>query len=444
MRTASGKRSGILGLVGYGSALQAINILVQLIITALLAQQLGLSAFGEYVLIIAIITLTGVLTVFGLPTYLTREIAASLSQSPADKYDPNPMQYFVNALATTLAVFAIAVVFLVLLDAISPSLPSGLIGAIPLSIILGRSVLEINAGALAGLSKIRQSQTTLLLLLNVPFLTLLAIAHYLLSWSMSIELALLLQTLGIWIGAAISGVWVWRETKKYQGKWIPLASWFPALRDCIPLVMVNGLASIQQNIVLLLLGAFLSNADVGIFRIAQRCSSVAQFLRSALTTILQPKIAHHWRAKTLAGFAMSVRQLSVLNVLFNVVLIGGVALFGREILSTLFGKETVVALPSLLILLLGFALAAVFGFNGMILSMTSNAGRLLRILAYTLLILVLLLVGLIYVQGVLGAAIAIAVYNVLTGLLLWREVRRLVGIDISALSFRKWQRLGKL
>jgi O-antigen/teichoic acid export membrane protein len=386
---------------------------------------------------VAIITLAGIITVFGLPTFLTREIAAGLSLSPTDRVEFAPLPLVMNALVTSVVLFTAVAILLIVVQEQWPSLFPGSIDMAPLAVILGRSILEINSGALAGLGKIWKSTTTLLFLLNAPFLLILLAAPYLSSGPLTVGRVFEFQMIGVWFGAGVSGIWTWKEIAKYPKTRPPLATWAGALRDCVPLVLVNGLAALQQNVVFIVLGSLLSTSDVGIYRIAERIGGVSQFLRAVQLNILQPRISREWRAGKLSDFAPQLRRLSVSNAMFNMAFFAIFAVDGNAILRGAFGIQAASALPLVLVLFAGYAGGSAFGFSGMVLSMTSYTDGLLRILAFTLAILCIFLVLLTVAFGRLGAAESVAFYTILTSFLLWREVAVRTGIDVSLFGNRK-------
>lgn len=424
----------LLKLGGFGAAVHASNVAVLLATTALLSHQLGVTAFGEYVLVLTVVILSGVVTVFGLPTFLTRELAGRLAEGAETEHSFTPGRLVRNAILTSLALFFLVGAALETIRFLRPEFWPGSIGLAPLGVILGRAILEIFAGSLVGLGRIRLGQFSMMLLMNAPFLVLLAVFSFLWPNVLNVKLVFQLHLAGIWFGATLAAYWTWRGLREYQNLKGPNLSWLVALRACVPLTLVNGIASLQQNLVFLILGLFLSPAEVGIFRVAERVSQLSQFLRAALLNVLQPRVSKSWKDGTLPQLQPVLRKVSLTNTLFNLGLLALVAAIGGPLLKIAFGSGMEAAYAPLLILLLGYGAAAVFGFGGMVLAMTSHAGHLFWVLAVTFALLVVLLFFLPGILGTTGAAAATAVYSVLTTFALWYTARKRVGVSVSFLS----------
>lgn len=429
---ATFSKNGLAQAVGIGVTLQVVNIVALLLSTAILSQEMGVAHFGAYVLIISVLTLLSVATVFGFPAFLTREIAASLTKKGDSSVDHGPAWLSGYALLTSAIFFGMAVLLVSAIQAIFPKAIFTSFSWFAFSLVLGRSFLEISAGALAGLGLIRKSQVASLFLLNGPFVLFLIADTMFLQREMTVDRALWLQATSTWLGSAVGLGWLWRGLRSYELELSAnISSWLRCLRLCAPLALANGLASLQQNVVFLILGGLLSSVEVGIFRIAERLSALTHFLRSALLNILQPQISRSWKMGALPDLAQRLQELSLLNVLFNIGLLLTYSAIGLLLIEKMFGAEALAAWLPLLVLSAGYSIASVFGFNGMLLAMTSNAGLLTKILAIGFAILSLLILVLTQVFGIMGAALATSTYTILIAFGLWRFAIGRSGVDAA-------------
>jgi O-antigen/teichoic acid export membrane protein len=426
---------------GFGVLLQGVHVIILLITTAFLTSSLGVEVFGQYVLIITFVSLLGAITVFGLPTFLTRNISASLSTESSRKEFASPSQSVMYSLATSSVLVAmVSIVFLMFWDSWAP-LTSELVTFIVIAILLGKSFLEIMSGALAGMGFIRKSQTVTFLFLHGPFLLLLLAAHAITESDLTIVHILGIQLIGIWLGLSVAGIWTWKELSRNPGNWQHPAFWGPCILECIPLTMVNGIASIKQNVVFLVVGYYLTPSDVGIYRIAERVGSAALFFRAAIEKILQPEISRRWQRGALASYSDRLRKVTEINMVFNIAIFLLFIVSGDVILRTAFGDQSLAALTPILILFAGHFVNTAFGFNGMVLSMTNHARKLASIISFTVTVLIVLLVVFTQIFGVAGAAIATAMYLAITGALLWMAARRIAHLDISVFHLFRRSRI---
>lgn len=197
-----------------------------------------------------------------------------------------------------------------------------------------------------------------------------------------------------------------------------------------PLFLLSLFQEATNQIDLLLLGLLKDAASAAHFTAATRLSSLASFGLVAVTTVSGPAIAsafHRGDRATLAGLATMTSQLSLL---FALIVVGGLLIFGRTALAA-FGPTYPDAYSVLVIVGLASLASAFTGSVGYFLLMTGHERSAAAIMAGALVVAATLDVLLIPTFGAIGAAIGSA-----SGLATWNlammiVVRRRLGIDCS-------------
>ncbi len=155
----------------------------------------------------------------------------------------------------------------------------------------------------------------------------------------------------------------------------------------------------------LMVGYYLADADVGVYRIAFRVSTVITFAQFAINGIAAPMIAKLYHANDLAGLRSLIYKVGVFNFIFSVPIIL-IILFAPSLLLGFFGPEFVSGRPLLLILSAGQAVFALSGPVLYILTMTRHEKTSLRIMYLSAGVNLVGNAILIPLYGLKGAAIA--------------------------------------
>jgi O-antigen/teichoic acid export membrane protein len=211
-------------------------------------------------------------------------------------------------------------------------------------------------------------------------------------------------------------------------------------RELLGFSTVNWLSTLASTGLLwadtLLLGVFLSSADVGLYNVATRLITMATFVLPAVITAFAPRIADlHHRGRT-ESLARVYAVAASWNVRLTVPIFAVLLAFPRELLS-LFGRGFATAAAVTVILAVGKFIAAATGPCGMMLDMSgrpawSMANNLAGLIAN-----VLLNLWWIPKYGIIGSAAAWALSLTLINLARIVEVWRLMGMlpfDLASLK----------
>ena len=183
----------------------------------------------------------------------------------------------------------------------------------------------------------------------------------------------------------------------------------------------------------ILLGLMATATDAAHFSAAARLASLAPFALAAIGAVSGPMIASAHRRSDQAELARIARNAARFALVFAVAIAVALTLFGRWMLGA-FGPSFVVAYPSMLVLLIGGLVNAGTGAVAYLLSLTAHHKVALRIILGGLVLSAAANAVLIPLLGILGSAIAsTAVVSYWNLAMIW-SVRRLLGIDASAIG----------
>jgi O-antigen/teichoic acid export membrane protein len=211
-------------------------------------------------------------------------------------------------------------------------------------------------------------------------------------------------------------------------------------RELLGFSMVNWLSTLASTGLLwvdtLLLGAFLSSADVGRYNVATRLVTMATFVMPAINNAFAPRIAdlHH------RGRSQSLRRVYAVaaswNVRLTVPIFGVLLAFPAELLS-LFGSGFATAATVTVILAVGKLVVAATGPCGMMLDMSGRPAWSMANNIVALVANVLLNLWWIPEYGIVGSAAAWALSLTLVNLARIVEVWRIMDMlpfDLATLK----------
>lgn len=200
------------------------------------------------------------------------------------------------------------------------------------------------------------------------------------------------------------------------------------LRAALPLLLAGIARDLNSQGGVLVMGMMLSPEDVGLFRAAQRLSTLPMFVLSAVNLTFLPVASALFAKGDLAQIEILGIRASRVVVLVSLPILAGFFV-GGDLLLGLFGDGFVRAEPALWILGLGQLFNVACGSVGVILTACNREDDVARGLVFSCFVTMIANVLFIQLFGLLGAAIATSF-----GLVVWNSV----------LSWFTWQRLGIL
>ena len=214
------------------------------------------------------------------------------------------------------------------------------------------------------------------------------------------------------------------QVAQYRGR-----EWLGA---SLALALLSSTAIINTQTGVVLLGAIGSPAAAGLYSVAQRGALLIAFPLAAVNAAIGPTAARLWATHDRA------RLQHLVTVSARAVLLGSLPialafiLFGRQIITILFGPEFAAANAPLAILSIGQLANAATGSVGVLLVMTGYQHRATAAMAAGAVLNVLIGLVLIPAYAETGAAIAATVSLIVSNVLMTFATRRKLAIDSTA------------
>jgi O-antigen/teichoic acid export membrane protein len=431
MREAAGRFDALLIRGGFAVGLIKLGgTAFSFLLTVYLARILVVDQFGTYSFLFALASIASVPILLGLPTLVTREIAAYHAN---DKWGPirGVIRFSIIYIAGSSAILIAlsTCVILIFLDGGTLKKYVLAFAAIPLL-----ALLNLITAALMGLQNVRTAH--LLSSIVLPIMQL-CIAATLFS---------VFPSLRSYPGAMYSyifaaGVTLSISILVFRGKVSPVGRvskfeyevnrWW---RSMTYLGIASAAGVINSYTDLVMLGWMTTDDAVGIYRIAVQGGALVVFGLGVTNAVAAPRFA----ALYSRGESSALQRLvcDCTSIGFSAALLVSLVffLFGSSFINIVFGESYIQALWSLLILTAGHLTSAGAGPVGYLLNMTGNESDAARGLVISASVNVFLNILLIPSFGIFGAAIATSISLVIWNLLLRNYVHTRLGIRSDVLT----------
>ena len=398
-----------------------------------LARGLGVEGYGIYGLAMSIIALLTVPTEFGIPWLLIREVAAAQAAGNWGKL--RGILHW-SSRAELLISAAVTIAVILWLFATQHNLNSPLAMALVTGLVMVPLVALGNlfGAALRGLQHIVKGQ--------LPEALIRPALHSLLLFLVPLIVAPLNPALAMGLGA-VSAACVFGMT------WVMLRNTMPAASrhavpqieskqwwaSAMPMALTEGMRVLQGHLIILLLGATSTVAMVGIFRVASSVFLLVAMPVTLFNVVGAPIISRLYAQGDLARLQRLLGWIALGMTVGTLILTLPFLFAGELLLSKIFGAEFQAANTPLLVICIGGIICGTLGANVILLNMTGHEKRVTRALVISLLSLAVLAGPLIHVIGLIGGALASAISMTLWSVIMWLDVRKLLGLDTSLLSF---------
>jgi O-antigen/teichoic acid export membrane protein len=409
-------------------AVRVISFFTMLASSIVLARAMGPTEYGIYSQFFAIISLLLIPAQFGVPILLLRETARATATNQLSRMKGLWKWAAVFLTKSTISICGLAGLGAVLL-ATHLDRSSAPVFYISLLLIPLLSFSDAGAAAVRGLKHIVLAQfpETVVRPLLLPILvSLLWLAHRQVSAvsAMAMNVASTMTTLLIVVAILIrvkptelSGV-----SPDYAQKTL----W---RRAAISLALISGLQLFNQQIGIVLLGAFRPEAEVGIYRVAFSASTLALVGSQTVSLVVAPHMASLYAEEDMGRLEKLIGISTALSISVSLPILLAF-LFGGELLVTfLYGQNYASAWGPLMILIAGQTIGTAFGPAAQLLNMSGHELEAFVWLALVATLNVVLTFAMIPAFGMLGAAFATTVTSVFWSLASWHLVRKHIGIS---------------
>ncbi|KHA50143.1 flippase [Sulfitobacter geojensis] len=380
-------------------------------VSVLLANALGPRGVGIYTFAISVVSIAGVLSLFGMPRLLIRETAWYASEQKWKEVH----SLWTWSVKTTfiLSITAMGIIYFALWSFGNVAAERIFIMVIATMIVPLSAAHALVSGALRGLHHVayglfpdlvlRQAILIILLLLATSFYTLtgvIAVGLYAVS-------SLFALVVAVWI------LWNKTPTSIRQEKtnfYDP--NWFQTL---LSFALIAGILQINNYADIILIGIFRTDEEVGIYRIAQQLSLLSVIGLQIVGTSFSPRYARLWKE----GSFVQLKRLVVIGACVSLVLalipMVVLALAGNLLIPIVFGEQFSESYFPMLVLFIGTAGFAAVGPANVVLNMIGQQSLNAKLTAVSATANIVLNIVLIPKFGIIGAASATATASLFLG-----------------------------
>lgn len=415
----------MIGVVGFG---------LQLLIGIGISRTLGAHGYGVYSFSLLVASVLIIPVDSGIATFLLRKSSINAYNREYEKFSENLLHGLVLTLLVTL--IAMALVWL------TGEMGGGFGGKLValrhvLPIILILALTKITLSAVYSVQKVNKGQIVTMIV--QPVVILAGVAWLFIAGASQHPRTQPENMLWVQLFAGVvvlfANLWLFSE---FLTRLSARDAWqnfhLKDMKGIVLLTITGGIGWLTAQTDMLLMGIYMSPAELGIYKIAATAASVTNFSLVAANTILAPVIANYYSEKKFEEIE-KIMKISVIFTTSIVVLTGVVIIFfGKVIINFLFGAEFGFAYYPMLILIFGQLVNCASGSVGVVLNMTGHEAHALRGTAVSGVFNIIVCVLLIPRWGAIGASIASASSLILWNAIMLHLARRKVGLRISLLS----------
>lgn len=418
---------------GFTFLLRAANVGLTFVVAALLARFLGPSGYGQYSVVLALLTILAIPAQFGIPALVIREVSRARADDAWWRF--HDITRWAHTVSLTIGVP------MLLLTLLAALLPLGILPDAEIPLLLAGAALVVilplralRSGLIRGLDRVVLGQfpgqvvQPILLLCGIGAL-IAAPAAIGFPQGLTPFTAMLAYTAAVFLAWIVGGailLYLLRRVEKRPGERWVVPNWKSAL---LAFGLTNAMVLVDQQVGILVLGITSADAEAGLYKVAGQAAMFTAMGYVAANMALGPGVAKAWKQGKKVEVQAAVIRGSRLSAMFAF----PVSLFffvaGGPFLDLVFGEAYLPAWPAMLLLVGAQFVSCAFGSNTVLLNMSGNERQNTRAFAIALACNVALAFALTPTFGATGAAAATAVGVVLRNLILWRAAHRLCGME---------------
>ena len=273
--------SGLVRIIGVGFGF---------LVGVQLARGLGPAGYGVYGLVMAVISMIAVPVEFGVPSLLTREVAANATRSDWGKVR-GAVEWAQRTILQSFAIITLLMVaaFCLLSDLVANSLLlPGVVGLIYVPIAASAN---LRSAALRGMQQLVKGDIPDGLVRPAIYSALLAIAALTTGNGLSPALAILLQVAAVGCSLLFAAYLLKRVLPEAFYFSVPVITAKDWRRAALPMAMSEGLRIVQGQLPILVLAWMVPIAEVGLFRVASSMLMLLGMPTTLFNVIAGPVVA---------------------------------------------------------------------------------------------------------------------------------------------------------
>lgn len=420
---------------GIGSVLIKVsNLGTGLLLAVVLARVLGAREYGIYAFVYAAVTLASIPVQFGLPSLVVRETAKeeSLGRWGAVRGLWKWSNWVIGLSSVVVLGVGVLVALYFRTNLSSAKLATFVWGGALIPLI-GFGALR--GASLRGLGKVVLGLMPDRVIRPLVLIVLVAIAYLVFGYHLTAKSAMALHVFAAGF-AFLVGIWLLRRDNSYckVAEYQPTSTPKAWLWSAVPLGLVAAVTQINTKIDVVMLGMYVDSADVGIYRVASLGATVVALGYNALGMVTMPYFSKLHTQKKNAELQKLATTVARMGAFAGIPILLVFILFGREILSLLFGEKYEAGYMVFVALSVIQFLNLCFGKLGTLLNMCGQEKQTLIVMTISAGVNILMNALMIPLFGMIGAAIATGLSYIIWKSLLWWVVRRSLGMDGSVLG----------
>lgn len=386
--------------------LKLAGLPIGLAASVLLARSLGPEAFGHYSFIMALIPLLALPVSGGIAQFITREVAGYRHDCDWANYRALVRSSFIWVLSLSAVVVSVFfIIYFFFTDAVSDTRWQLMSVAVFLVPLVGLNA--VRTAVIKGLGRPFYSELPVLLI--QPFIILMLILVVAHLCSLGATEAINIQIFSGWLTFFIGTLILMFVSPSMKKTKAAVASFkFGSLvKGVLPFSVMAAVSLLNTQMSTVLLGLIGSPEDVAGFRVADRGAFFVAFSLTAMNMTISPRLVKLYKQRDIVKMQKLVRFASRMALLFALPLSILLMVFGRQIITVLYGSEyAVIAYIPLVVLVVGQSINVFCGPVGNILAMGGFERQSLRVHVLALSVNILCCVLLIPKYGAVGAAFA--------------------------------------
>ncbi len=396
----------------------------------LLARHLGPSGYGAYTFVMVLVGFLTIPSELGIPGLAVREIAVANANR-----DWSQMRGFIQRAHQGIAVLSVTLIaagviaLLLLGDQIDPVRRQSMWLGVALVPLISFGALR--SAMLRGLRKVILGQMPEQVVRPAVLVVLIGLVLALGTGDLSPPVVMLCQIAATLVAFCWGVVVFLRHCPPELARAVPVFRTREWILSTIPFGLSATMMLVNGRTDILALGLFREDAEVGVYRVAVQMALPVIFALQAVNMIQAPHIAHLYATGDRKRLQTMVTRSSqaVLAVAGCAAFV--VIAFGEPLIRLMFGPHFVAAHTPLVILAIGQLVNAGMGSVASLLNMTGHERDTTKIVLVAAMLNLTLNLVLTPIWGMLGAATATATSLIVWNVIMWRMVKRRIGIHAS-------------
>lgn len=419
---------------GFGSLIiNIVNKLLLLYISILLFRTLGSAQYGIYSYVQSIIFILIIPAEFGIFNLVIREVSYAVSQE-----NHSLVKGIYRWASKTGGVISLSIVVISLITV--SIFRENFSDLERLTFFWGVSLVpiitleHINSAALQGFKKIILGQLPKIILFPLFHILFILVFSKLTPNLLTAKSVMAFKSLSMLLSLLIAMYIYFFNLPKSIRESSPIYKQNAWIRSILPLGLSSGLNIIKSRTSIILLGFFTNASDIGVFQVAISTAEITAMVLYITNLVLAPQFASLFIQGKLDKLQRLVTISARIIFLYNIIITILIILFGRTILTVLYGDEIINAYPILIILILGQMVNSLAGSVAYLLNMTGHENEVLRAIGISSIFSIIANLIFINLWGIIGAALANSLSLMIAQFLMLIKVKKRIGINSTAFS----------